>query len=382
MARNGVPKRDFFRVLLAILDFFSMDKDKKYFPKSLKRFLVFTAYGLGVLLLLMSVAAYWLVAPYTEPEPTSRFVSKDTDGFISVKFDPAEPGLSEFASSISLELLKSQKSPLKDANLPPSFVRSLESDEEKENIKLFLPYEIGYLFSFKKNDEKPSQITVINLRYFKNFFKIFIKSFIQAKPELVNLSGENPEKTLFLFPVFQNEKNGKSENSLTFYGNDIIYLTTKKFFETAVEAYMENKTPFYEKPELRDMYNRLILAEDITFLADNREYSLSRFIDLKTKGSIPRDFFDEIDILAGNADVRRGDLITGIVYLNLKKDYDEKKFREEMYQLKARLEEVFNLRIEFQLEKPAVQDYYILKFECRGLTKLVVQGINGGYFLS
>src|SRR3989338_2158964 len=72
----------------------------------------------------------------------------------------------------------------------------------------------------------------------KKTMKSFLKSFIQAKPELVNLSGENPEKTLFLFPVFQNEKNGKSENSLTFYGNDIIYLTTKKFFETAVEACM------------------------------------------------------------------------------------------------------------------------------------------------
>jgi len=359
-----------------------MENNKKILPKSLKRFLIFVVYGAGVLMLLMSLAAYWLVAPYTEPEPTSSFVSKDTDGFISIKFDPAEPGLSEFGSSVIMGLLKSRNSPLKEANIPSSFIRSLEGDQEKENIKMFFPYEIGYLFSFKKNDEKPSQISVINLKFFKNFFKIFIKSFLQTKPELVNLGGENPQKDLLFFPVYRNEKTGNNENSLTFYSNDIIYLTSRKFFETSVEAYTENKSPFYEKPELMNMYSKLILAEDITFIADNRERSLSRFIDLKTKGTIPRAFFDEIDILAGNADVRRDDLVTGMVYLNLKKGYDEKKIREEMSQLKGRLEGVFNLRIEFQLEKPVAQEYWVLKFECRGLAKILIEGINGGYFLS
>jgi len=362
-------------------NYLAMDKEKKPISKPLRRFIVIAAYSAGIIFILILITGYWLSSPYTLPEPTSRFISKEADGFISINFDPDNQGLSEVSSLILRKILKAEKKSLVSMNMPSQLIQFLESDEQGENIKLFLPYEIGYLFSFKKDEEKPSQIVVVNLRYFKNFFKLLLRSFPQPKIRLSGLNGEDSIKTLLLYPAYPDSSNSRGKDFLTLYANNIIYLTSEKLFRASVEAYRKNRTPFYEKPEVKDFYNRLILSEDISFVADNREDSLSRLIEWVARGNESKaffDIFDIIDIMAGNVDVKRNDVITGLIYLNLKKMYSEQNLQEKVSQLKMKLGENFPLNIDFQLERTKNQDCYILKFKCLGLARLIMKEIDKG----
>ena len=257
-----------------------MEKEKKFLPKSLMKLITIIVYGVSAFFVLMILSGYWLSSPYTTPDPTSRFISKDTDIFISVNFDPEDPGFSECSTSIVMKILNTEKNSSVLMNMPSSFIQFLESGERGENIKLFFPYEIGYLFSFKENEEKPLQLIVVNFRYFKNFFKIFIKSILQTKTKMIELGGDNLKTPLRLFSVKEDGSGGEYGNFLTFLESDMIYLTNEKFFKTSTESYFDNIAPYYEKPEIKDFYNKLVLSENISFVADNRGYSLSRFIKL------------------------------------------------------------------------------------------------------
>ncbi|OGL39290.1 MAG: hypothetical protein A3C43_11805 [Candidatus Schekmanbacteria bacterium RIFCSPHIGHO2_02_FULL_38_11] len=354
-----------------------MEKEKKFLPKPLMKLITIIAYGTGIFFALMIVSGYWLSSPYTMPDPTSRFISKETDGFISINFDPDDPGFSEFCTSIAVKILNTEKNSAVLMNMPSSFIQFLESNEKDENIKLFFPYEIGYLFSFKRNEEKPLKLIVVNFRYFKNFFKLFIKSLLQTKTKLIELGSENLRNPLRLFAARQDNSHGGGEDDfLTFFESDMIYLTSEKFFKTSAESYFDNIAPYYEKPEVKNFYNKLVLSENISFVADNREDSLSRFIEFETKGNISGVFFDIIDIIAGNIDIKKDDIATGIVYIDLKKMYSEKRLQEEMIKLEVLTKENFNLNIDFEFGEIKEQNYYVLKFKCTGLTKLIVDGIG------